>query len=237
MSEFGWMEAGGQYFARKVDAAVEAGLDGASQLPGWRRRHVVAHVACNARALSRLVHWARTGEERAMYPSREARDAEIEETARIPAPELAALSADCDRELREDLAGLSDLQWNTKVRTAQGKIVPASDVPWMRARELWIHAVDLGAGGSFDDFPDGMVDALLSDVTTAMENRPQGPALLLVPLDRARTWRVHPGGRPDEGDLVERVALVRGSAARLAAWLTGRGPAPEPGAPSIGPWL
>ncbi|MFI6292499.1 maleylpyruvate isomerase family mycothiol-dependent enzyme [Nonomuraea sp. NPDC050790] len=237
MSEFGWMEAGGEYFARHVDAAVEAGLDGASQLPGWRRRHVVAHAACNARALSRLVHWARTGEERAMYPSRQARDEEIEETARMPAHELAALSAQTERELRADLAGLSDLQWNAKVRTAQGKVVPAADIPWMRARESWIHAVDLGTGGSFSDFPDGLVDALLSDVTTAMENRPTGPALLLVPLDRARTWRVHPGGTPREGDLVGQVTLVRGSAARLAAWLTGRGPAPEPGAPSIGPWL
>ena len=37
--------------------------------PGWSRRHVVAHVGYNARALTRLVEWAKTGIETPMYAS------------------------------------------------------------------------------------------------------------------------------------------------------------------------
>ncbi|MFD0328597.1 maleylpyruvate isomerase N-terminal domain-containing protein [Streptacidiphilus monticola] len=40
-----------------------------SQLPGWTRGHVIAHLARNADALSNLLIGARLGERRAMYPS------------------------------------------------------------------------------------------------------------------------------------------------------------------------
>ena len=63
-------------------------FDRPSLLPGWDRRHVVAHVARNADALVNLMTWARTGEETPMYPSVEARDAGIAEAAALDPPAL-----------------------------------------------------------------------------------------------------------------------------------------------------
>jgi maleylpyruvate isomerase len=50
------------------------------------------------------------------------------------------------------------------VRTAQGRTVPATETPWMRAREVCVHAVDLDAGLTFADLPDDFNRALREDI-------------------------------------------------------------------------
>ncbi|MFG6198745.1 maleylpyruvate isomerase family mycothiol-dependent enzyme [Nonomuraea sp. JJY05] len=217
------MDAGTAYFEARVRGAD---LGRPSRLPGWSGRHVVAHVAANARALGRLVRWARTGEERAMYASAEARDAEIEDLAtRLDAAALESLAGETAEELRKALVELSGDQWEARVRTAQGRLVPASEVVWMRTREVWVHGVDLG--GRFEDLPGELVDALLTDVTALWARRGREPAAVLRPTDRTTAWPSGAGGLPE----------VRGTAAELAAWVTGRGPAPDPAAPAIDRWL
>ncbi|TMR90243.1 maleylpyruvate isomerase family mycothiol-dependent enzyme [Nonomuraea basaltis] len=233
------MDSGTAYFESLVDAGD---LDRASGLPGWTGRHVAAHMAANARALGRLVHWARTGEERAMYASPQARDAEIEELAGgSSAGELSRLVKETAGELREDLGRLTEAQWGARVRTAQGRVVPATEIVWMRTREVWVHGVDLG--GRFEDLPDELVGALIADVVRLLELRGEGPAMVLRATDRDTVWHVTapPGsagpieaiGPPKGGGGPE----VRGTVAELVAWLTGRGPAPVPDAPPIGRWL
>ncbi|MGN9842404.1 maleylpyruvate isomerase family mycothiol-dependent enzyme [Nonomuraea sp. H19] len=227
MVDLGWLDSGTAYFGSRVDAVD---LDLPSGLPGWTGRHVAAHVAANARALGRLVHWARTGEERPMYASPQARDAEIDELAAgLSAAKLATLVKETAGELRADLGRLTGAQWDAPVRTAQGRVVPATEIVWMRTREVWVHGVDLG--GSFEDFPGELVDALVGDVVRMWGLRGQGPAMTLRPADREMTWHVAAPAGGDDG------SEVRGTAAGLAAWLTGRGPAPAPDAPAIGRWL
>ncbi|MEV0597178.1 maleylpyruvate isomerase family mycothiol-dependent enzyme [Nonomuraea cavernae] len=229
-----WLEEGSSYFAARLRGCD---LDRPSLLPGWTGRHLVAHVASNARALGRLVHWAHTGEETPMYARGGAREAEIEELARLSPAALTELAERTAAELRSDLAALSESDLAERVRTARGRLVPASEIIWMRAREVWVHAVDLDSGGRFEDFPPDFVDALLTDVTGLWERRGQGPGLVLRPDDRQRSWAVSvppPTGPPDEPGVP---CEVRGTAARLAAWVTGRGPAPDPAAPPVGRWL
>ncbi|MBT2230473.1 maleylpyruvate isomerase family mycothiol-dependent enzyme [Nonomuraea sp. NEAU-A123] len=230
MADLAWLDFGTAYFAACLDGAD---LNRPSRLPGWTGRHLVAHVACNASALGRLAHWVRTGEETPMYASAEARDAEIEERARLSPADLVVLSEESAARLRTALEDLSAPQWDARVRTAQGRMVPASEIPWMRAREMWIHAVDLGTGGRFEDFPPGFVDALLTDVTELWVRRGQGPAVVLAPTDRQQLWRVT--AEPEAGEANAR--HVSGTAAELAAWVTGRGPAPDHEAPTLGRWL
>ncbi|MFC0527719.1 maleylpyruvate isomerase family mycothiol-dependent enzyme [Phytohabitans kaempferiae] len=221
-----WLRTG----TAAVRAAV-AGLDDAaarepSALPGWTRGHVVTHLARNADALVNLLTWARTGEERPMYASPEQRTADIEEGAGRPAGILAKdLDAAGDR-LDAALAALPGAAWEAPVRTAQGRTVAASVVPWMRVRELWIHAVDLRAGVALGDLPPDLVDALLDEVTATFTARGGAPAVVLAPMDRDRTWRIG----VDDG-----VATLRAPAADLLGWLTGR--APLDGAPAVPPWL
>ncbi|MFI6674623.1 maleylpyruvate isomerase family mycothiol-dependent enzyme [Kribbella sp. NPDC050470] len=141
-------------------------LDGPSLLPGWTRKHVAAHLALNAQALGNLVHWARTGEERPMYSSPEQRNADIEANASRSADDLLGWFDSSARELAEAMATLTDEQWQTQVLTAQGRAVPATAIPWMRSREVMIHAVDLGTGVTFADLPADFLEELCADIRT-----------------------------------------------------------------------
>ncbi|TQJ05997.1 maleylpyruvate isomerase family mycothiol-dependent enzyme [Kribbella jejuensis] len=157
--------------------AALADLEAPSLLPGWSRRHVAAHLALNAMALGNLVYWAKTGEKRPMYLSAEARNADIEEAA-IRQPVL--LRGWFDRSaaaLNAEMATLSDAQWQTQVRTAQGDPIPAIRIPWLRSREVLIHAVDLNTGLTFADLPEDFLTTLCQDIQTQRADVPpvQGP--------------------------------------------------------------
>ncbi|MEU5722752.1 maleylpyruvate isomerase family mycothiol-dependent enzyme [Micromonospora sp. NPDC047738] len=158
-----WMEQGTKLFLTALDLLSDHELDKATDLPGWSRRHVIAHVHYNAEALRRLVHWAATGEERRMYASPQQRTEEIEAGTRLPAGELRTLVRRSARALAEEFDALSAQALTHEVVTAQGRTVPASEIPWMRAREVAIHAVDLNAGIGFDDLPAGFTAALAVD--------------------------------------------------------------------------
>ncbi len=157
-----WVEAG---TARLLAVADTADLEAPSALPGWNRRYVVAHVAANADALRNLARWARTGEERPMYASPEERAAGIERGARLPPAELLAWLRSSADTLASDWDALTDKQWARLVRTAQGRMVPAVETPWMRAREVYVHAVDLDAGITFAQLPDDFLAALVNDIS------------------------------------------------------------------------
>lgn len=230
--ELDWAELGWQLFDRKLGELDDNAFGAATALPDWTVAHLVAHLADNAEALQRLATWARTGVETPMYASSDARNAGIDRGATRPAAELRDRVGRTDAALRADLAGLPDAAWSASVVTAQGRTVPAAQIAWMRVREVWIHAVDLGNGMDFDRFPADLTDALLTDVTGQRERLGRAPALTVTPDDRDRRWHVRVGD-------AEPVA-VRGTAADLTRWLTGRGTtgvtAPG-GPPELGRWL
>jgi maleylpyruvate isomerase len=207
-----WMGAGTEFVCRVVDALPDDVLRGPSALPGWSRAHVVAHLARNAEALCRLARWARTGEETPMYASPEARSADIEASAAHPIDQLRAELISTADELDATFAGLDLLAWRATVRNAQGRDIAAAELPWMRVREVWLHAVDLDAGARMEDVPGAVVDALLDDVTRALSAKDDCPAAELAPTDRDRTWPLGLGGG----------TTIHGTAAGLLGWLTGR---------------
>jgi maleylpyruvate isomerase len=183
-----------------------------SALPGWSRAHVLTHIARNADALINLLDWARTGVRTPAYASREQRDADIEAGAgRTPAEIRADVVESSDR-LAVAVRAMPEPAWSVQVQNAQGRDLIATDIPWLRAREMWIHAVDLDVGASFADMPAPMVTTLLADVTTTMGEKPDCPALRLTTPDGA-VWEV--------GDQSE-ATTVTGQAPALAAWLLGR---------------
>ncbi|MHA6628383.1 maleylpyruvate isomerase family mycothiol-dependent enzyme [Pseudonocardia sichuanensis] len=208
-----WMGAGTELLVRAVDALPDDALRAPSALPDWSRAHVVAHVARNAEALTRLATWARTGVESPMYPSREHRAAEIESSARQPADVLRRELATTAEELDAALAALDGPAWEAQVRSALGRPLPAAEIPWMRVREVWLHAVDLDAGVAVTDLPPEVVDALLDDAAGTLSAADGCPAALLAPTDRERTWSLGPDVHPVQ---------VRGAAADVLGWLVGR---------------
>jgi maleylpyruvate isomerase len=223
-----WMHDGTRRLLADVACLPDEALDAPTALPGWTRRYLLAHVAANADALRNLVHWARTGEERRMYASTEQRDADIAAGSALPPAELRARLASSAQALAADLDALPAAAWNAKVITAQGLTRSASEIPWMRDREVYIHAVDLGAGTTFADVPDGFLTALLDDVTGRRSALGGGPALAVAATDSGDSWEVAGTGAP---------VPVSAPLADLAAYLTGR-PAPGlPAAPALPAWL
>lgn len=163
MSAREWADVGTKLFLDAVDRLSDDQLDRNTALAGWTRKHIVAHVHYNAEALRRLVSWAATGIENRMYASVEQRNAEIASGATLPAAELRALVRESAAALASDMDTLSADAWQRQVVTAQGRTVPATEIPWLRAREVCIHAVDLDSGVTFDDLPDDFTAALAAD--------------------------------------------------------------------------
>lgn len=162
---------GTAYFARKLNELDDAALAEPSLLPGWSRRHLIAHVGYNARALARLVDWARAGVENPMYSSVSARNHEIELGATLNATALRNLFDHSAIHLNVEWRDLPAERWQIDVRTAQGRQIPVSETVWMRIREVWIHAVDLNNGAQFSDLPEAVLARLKTEISTAWTTR------------------------------------------------------------------
>lgn len=208
--------SGTAFFGQKLDELSDVELDAPSSLPGWSRRHVVAHVSYNAQAIARLMNWANTGVETAMYESVEARNREIEHGVSLDADALRSLfertAADLDAVWRDT----PQAAWERPVKTANGATVQASETVWMRTRETWMHAVDLGDGATFSDLPGAFNERLLKHITGVWKKRGDGTELVLRASPDAST--------ADFGDLgASDPEIVFGSLADIAAWSCGRG--------------
>ena len=162
-----------------------------------------------------------------MYTSQQQRDADIAAGAERPVGELRAWVESSAAALAADLDSLPGPAWEATVITAQGVTRTAEQIPWMRVREVYVHAVDLAAGTEFADLPADFLAALLDDVT-ARRSAGGGPALAVTASDTGGRWEVAGSGAP---------VPVTAPLATLAAWLTGR-PAPSlANAPVLPPWL
>ena len=196
-----------------LDRLPDRDFTGPSLLPGWTRAHVAAHLAHNAEGLGRLATWARTGVVTPMYPSAEARTADIEATARHRPADIREKLAAASTHL---VLQLDDLPVEARAVEVQGLLppaFPASLLPWQRVREVWVHLVDLDADEGFSAIPDGVAAALLDEAAERSILRQIQPAVALA--DGAGTW----------WQLGEGIAstTLTGSVPALLGWLTGRG--------------
>jgi maleylpyruvate isomerase len=210
-----WMEEGTSLFDAQFRGLHDQQLRQQSLLPMWTRAHVIAHVARNADALGNLLSWARTGVETPMYENAAQRDADIEDAAAQSPEALRFDLDDAERRFAKAVDALPASAWTVEVRTRTGRAIPAAGVPWMRCREVWVHAVDLASGASFADFPEALVAAFLQEVTDGFSARPDCGGIELVATDSAGRWAIGPG-RTDE-------VVVQGPAHELLEWLIGRG--------------
>jgi len=203
-----WLEVETERLLVTVQSLRETDLAGDSSLRGWTLGHLLTHIARNADALCNLLHWARTGVETPMYTSKQQRNDDIRLGATRPGDVVLTDVVDSAARLRGAMDGLAPADWNHDVVTAQGRTIPATQVPWLRLREVAIHHVDLGA--SFDDVAPRLVAALLDDVTNSIRTKPGWPSLRIETV---------------EGETIETgspTVNVKGAQAHLLAWLTGR---------------
>ena len=204
----GWARLGTAYFARLLNNLSDQELDAASRVAGWSRRHVVAQVGYQARALTRLTQWAATGKPEPMYASASARMTEIENGATLPARALRGLFRHAAVHLDVEWRDLPARAWDARLVLPDDRLITARETGWIRAREIWVRSVDLGSDGSFLHMPPALLDRLLAEAMI----RWSGPPLTLRPIDRAQSFVAGADG-----------VAVSGKAGDLAAWLTGRG--------------
>jgi maleylpyruvate isomerase len=185
-----------------------------SLLPGWSRAHVVAHLSRNADAFTRLLGQVAAGEPAWMYPSAEARDADIEDTvARL---DLAGLVEDA----LASTARLTDALWSCEADPdAPYTRVPGGDQTWplhsvgpRRRAEVEIHHSDLGVGYEPSTWPADFSSHVVKqrqDELAAVG----GPSMVLSSTDVDGLWKFGEGQGPE----------IRGAVGDLAWWLVGRG--------------
>jgi maleylpyruvate isomerase len=212
-TRLGWMRTGSAFFAAQLAGLSDAALTEPSRLAGWTRRHVVSHIANNAAALMNLLDWARSGIETPMYPSPEARAADIESGSRRPSAELRADALASAERLAAAVDAMPASGWDGPIRTALGRAATGAEVPWMRTREVWVHGVDLGGEATFADVDRTVAAALLDEAARSFAGRGDCPAVRLIVSD-GESFGIGPMGRP--------ATEVRGGVHSLAAWLLGR---------------
>lgn len=196
-----------------VEGLTDEQLSGPSLLPGWSRAHVVAHLALNAEALAATLEGVATDRSVPMYPSQEARDADIEELAAGSPDDLRSRLVDATDRFAEAVAALPDERAGTRIeRVPGGPTFRAGTVALMRWREVEIHHADLDAGYSRADWTDEFAVALLD----SMAHRPWLRPGRLEATDLGREWEY---GDPAGDD----VPTITGHARDLGWWATGRG--------------
>lgn len=204
-------------WARKVNELSDDQLDGPSLLPGWTRRHLIAHVGYNARAITRLVQWANTGVETPMYASPAARGEEIEKGATLPPRALRHLDDHAAVSLDVEWRDTPEQAWSHEVRTAQGRTVPLTETVWMRTREVWLHAVDLDNGARVSDIPADVLTRLLRDIVGGWRAKETDPGLRIQVTDAPELGELGRGAGQQDAP------LVRGDLAAVVQWASGRG--------------
>jgi len=151
---------------RTVDALSDLQYADPSQLPGWTRAHVVAHLALNGEGLAGVLHGAHSGRPQPMYASAEARDADIEELAAAAPGELRERFLAATGRFGEALEAMHERDWEGRFeRTPGGPDFALRNVVLMRLREVEIHHADLGAGYTADDWPADFRAILLESMT------------------------------------------------------------------------
>ena len=224
-----WMRHGTEVMLAAVTELRPRDFDVQILLPEWDRCSLVAHLARNADALGRLLNWASTGVENPMYSSPRQRIDEIVASSRQSAPALLDDLRASTARLDEAVNQLPAHRWSSPVRSALGRSITAAEVPWLRAREVWLHAVDLNTTVKMADLPRDFLIALIDDVLATRRARGELTDVTLWAADEL-AWRA-PDGQSRE---------IVGDPSELGGWLTNRVSTDAPrfaALPALGRWI
>lgn len=213
-----------------VDRLTDEVARESSPLPGWTVGHLVTHLARNADSHRGMVEAAQRGAEQAQYPGGPAqRNADIEAGAGRTAAELIADLHAADEALEAAWAATPERAWRTGLGVRRYGPATLAEFVFLRWREVEIHLLDLdlpelGSPGR-DGLSAAYVEVELQELGRSLAGRvPPEITLVLAPGDRPS--RAFGGGH-------ERF-VIEAPAARLVAWLMGRGG--DPAWPALRPW-
>jgi maleylpyruvate isomerase len=187
---------------------TEQDVKAPSELPGWTRGHVLAHVAGIANAMARQLDYAARSESIELYDGGfEGRTRAIELAA---GHSLSEHRADVDAALDQALRAFGALDaagWNRPITYRGGVVIDGGLALW---RELVIHTADLGAGLGPETWSRKFCEHLFDFLAARV---PPGDKLVLQPL-----------GLPPVTLGSGRSTVISGMITDIAAWLAGREP-------------
>lgn len=140
-------------------ALVDEHIPRPSRLPGWTVGHVLAHLALHARSFERLFEDASAGRIGRQYPGGPVeRAAHIERDATLSAREITSRLRDAIYALEGAWSRATE-SWEGRGELASGAVVPMTDLPLRRWREVEVHMGDLGLSELGCDGPLSWSDA------------------------------------------------------------------------------
>jgi maleylpyruvate isomerase len=187
----------------------EQDVEAPSELPGWTRGHVLAHVTGISNAMARQLEFAARGETIELYDGGyEGRTRAIEMAAgHSLAEHRADLDAALERALRA-FGGLNDAGWRQPISYRGGVVFDGGLALW---RELVIHATDLGTGRGPETWSRPFCEQLFDFLAARV---PEGNRYVLQPLGLA----------PVTIGSGNAATVISGMLTDIAAWLAGRTP-------------
>lgn len=209
------LDAAAEAWRKHIASLTDDDVRAPSELPGWSRGHVLAHVAGVADGMTRQLEYAARGELIDLYDGgADGRNRSIEEGALRNADQhRQELSAALDRALAA-FHGLQPSDWNAPISYRNGVVRDGGLALW---RELVIHLTDLGVGVEADSWSPQFCEHLFGFLAARV---PSGVRLRLQPFGLPP--RVL--GSLNPGAAAANTISVNGMATDIAAWLAGRTP-------------
>lgn len=153
---------GTAYFLRWLSLLPESSYgETGHPLAPTDRRTTIATVGYDARGWATLAEGLRERRPApATFQSGE-REAAILQGATLPPRALRHLVEHSAVHLAVEWRDLPAAEWSGHGVDENGALLPADCTPWLRARQVWLAAVDLGNGGTFSDFPSALIERLI----------------------------------------------------------------------------
>jgi maleylpyruvate isomerase len=176
-----------------VGGIDDADLTAPCLLPGWSVSHLLNHVARNADSMVRRLDGARRDEILDQYPGGPAgRVAEIDAGVGRPLEAVVAdVVATADR-VDAAFASFPADRWGRLGRSVYGVEEPVAILPFLRAREVHVHLVDLGTGYTPADWPAALAERWLPELLRGLPDRSDPTALLAWALRRGPAPELDP---------------------------------------------
>jgi len=155
---------GTAYFLRWLAQLPEHAFDeaGHPQAPTGRRS-TIATVGYDARGWANLAEALRERKPIAATFARGEREQAISSGSTLPPRALRHLVEHSAVHLAVEWRDLPADAWSGHGVDDSGTSVSVEHTPWLRARQTWLAAVDLGTGGRFADFPAAVVNRLITE--------------------------------------------------------------------------
>ena len=144
------------------------------------RRTTIATVGYDARGWANLAEGLREKRRDVATFAGGERDTLVSSGATLPAHALLHLVEHSAVHLAVEWRDLPAADWNGEGVDSEGRPLRISLTPWLRARQTWLAAVDLGSGGTFADFPPYLLDRFIAE---------QGGTILVQGADQIVDWR------------------------------------------------